>query len=229
MHSVQTGVNAEQGSTDGGGRWPRHGKVWYLIHLTVVHTQAYRPIFTMHCVTRPSFPSPAWQLRPSEVFIFHVQVICRAVNAPSHRGECGVTGQGVICKCCWKIYCGGWCGKVFPNRVRQEWWIWCLRPRLISVHQTVDSSSFHFLGGSSASNTPAYEWKPVSIAALGPDDGVTACARLWWSMMMMVVQEKQRSPSTNCSHTFTVTFVSPAAASCSPCLWDIREDSVWWL
>lgn len=157
----------------------------------------------MHCVTLPSFSSPAWQLSPSEVFIFHVQVICRAVNAPSHLGEfqccmlseCGVTGQGVICKCCWKIYCRGWCGKVFHNRVRQEWWVWCLRPRLISVHQTVDSSSFHFLGSSSTSNTPAYEWKPESIAALKREsrhEGVTACARLWWPMMMMMVQEKQR-------------------------------------
>lgn len=164
MHSVQTGVKLAGLNN--------------LIHLAVVHTEAYRPIFTMHCVTLPSFSSPAWQLSPSEVFIFPVQVICRAVNAPSLLGEfqccmlseCGVTGQGVICKCCWKIYCRGWCGKVLRNRVRQEWWIWCLRPRLISVHQTVDSSSFHFLGGSSTSNTPAYEWKPVSIAALGPEE-----------------------------------------------------------
>lgn len=125
----------------------------------------------MHRVT---LPSPAWQLGPSEVFIFHVQVICRAVNAPSHLGEfqscmlceCGVTGQGVICKCCWKIYCRGWCGKVFHNMMN-------LVPQA-PAHFCPPNCGFFvlpFLGGSSTSNTPAYEWKPVAIAALVPEEG----------------------------------------------------------
>lgn len=207
----------EQGSADPGD--PEQGRMWYLIHLAVVHTEAYRPILTMYCVTLPSFPSPAWQLIPSEVFIFHVQVICMAVNAPSHLGEfqscmlceCGVTGQGVICKCCWNIYCLGWCGKVFHNRVRQEWWIWCLRPQLMSLSTKLCilpcCRRFQHFQHSCL-------WVETSAHSCSGTWGATAdtmvllyvlgCGSMM--MMMMMVQVKQRicfftgSPSTHSCH-----------------------------
>lgn len=41
----------------------------------------------------------------------------------------------------------------------------------------------------------------------------------WWSRRSKESCFFTGSPSTNCSHTLTVTFLSPAAASWSPCLW----------